>query len=224
MENWKKQRKVSVSYNPQNDPEWDDTKSEAAWEPKPVESVEELLTNRTSSVSGVEEFIRERDEYVGTIQQGNIHSLIGKECTADEVIKVWEEVSKFITLKMLEGFAVKIPGLGKSVFCSYSFNFNLISSFIHYTHFNVWSGLFSYTIRQTPKDQKFCILRRVPQFFITRYLLLTYGLTEKNTEFVTTVNIFVKHFADNSFRTCTYKLIWMHFNSNGIFRRSQQWI
>jgi hypothetical protein len=42
------------------------------------------------------------------------HTLMDKECATDEIIRVWECVSKFIIFKMLEGKAVRIAGLGKN--------------------------------------------------------------------------------------------------------------
>lgn len=47
------------------------------------------------------------------LKKENVHSsLLEKECVIPEVIIVWEYISKFIIQKMLEGFAVKIPGVG----------------------------------------------------------------------------------------------------------------
>jgi len=47
------------------------------------------------------------------LKKENIHhTLLEKECVIPEVIIVWEYISKFIIQKMLEGFAVKIPGVG----------------------------------------------------------------------------------------------------------------
>jgi hypothetical protein len=40
------------------------------------------------------------------------HTLIEKDCAAEDVIRVWEEIAKFITVRMLEGRAVVIAGLG----------------------------------------------------------------------------------------------------------------
>ncbi|ODM88796.1 Coiled-coil domain-containing protein 81 [Orchesella cincta] len=69
-----------------------------------LENINELL--------GMDEMLDDdQRSFVEAVKQ-HAHTLLERECTVREVILVWENCSKYIILKMLEGFAVKVPGLG----------------------------------------------------------------------------------------------------------------
>jgi len=116
-----------------------------------------------ANLSAAENF-REKD---AALKQANAivpHTLLEKDCTAIDVIRVWEEISKFILMKLMEGRSVRIAGLGS----------------------------FTYKTHRTPVNQKSFKIIKYPMFILAQHLITSYGLVQERRNHTNVIFTFKK--------------------------------
>lgn len=108
------------------------------------------------------------------------YTLLDKECSVDDMVRVWQSISKFITFKMMEGKGVRVAGLGKQI----HFNSKGLQTLL--VLIMPIPGSFTYLVRKTPVNQKTVKVTKSPIFILSEYVAQMYGLKQDK---VTTPNV-----------------------------------